>query len=210
MTSPIPTVTAASFITGARSSEYIPDTGLPEIAVAGRSNVGKSSLLRILLDNRKLVRVSQTPGRTREVNFFSVKTKELGEFTLADLPGYGYAKVPVSLKREWGSFITEYLEKREELIVVILLVDARRDVRTEEQEFLGWLNHLGIPLLVVVTKMDKVPKTGRMSVLQNVKKALGLPVLPLSFSAQTKEGLDALWRKLGLLLPSPEELHDEP
>ncbi|MBU1240282.1 ribosome biogenesis GTP-binding protein YihA/YsxC [Myxococcota bacterium] len=210
MTSPTPTVISASFITGARSKEYIPDANLPEIAVAGRSNVGKSSLLRILLDNRKLVRVSQTPGRTREVNFFRVDTRELGSFVLADLPGYGYAKVPVSLKKEWGAFITRYLEERQELITVVLLLDARREVRNEEKEFVMWLDQLGIPTLLVVTKIDKVSKTERGAALQRIKREMNLASLPLIFSAQTKEGLEAIWRKLSVALASVEESHVEP
>ncbi len=196
MTPSIPKITRAAFVTGARATEFIPQLCLPEIAVAGRSNVGKSSLLQVLLDNKKLVRVSQKPGRTREVNFFTIETDRYAPFVLADLPGYGYAKVPISLKKEWGAFITSYLESREQLVSVLLLVDARREVRGEELDFIQWLTSTGIPAMVVVTKIDKLPKTKWWAVQSKIQKAFDLPQRPVLFSAPKRLGLEDLWRQM--------------
>jgi GTP-binding protein len=192
----IPKITEVGFLTGARSFKYIPETGLPEIAVAGRSNVGKSSLLRIVLGNKKLVRVSSRPGRTREINFFKIATKELPPFIFSDLPGYGYASVSISLRKEWGAFISEYLEKREYLSMVILLVDARRTVKSEETDFVQWLNEQNLPWCVVITKIDKLPKTKWETISQKVKTAFNMKKKPLIFSAPKRIGIEPLWNEI--------------
>jgi GTP-binding protein len=196
-----PRIVKSSFVKGATNKSHFPTEDLPEIAVAGRSNVGKSSLLRFLLNNRKLVRVSQTPGRTREVNFFSIETKEFQPFLMADLPGYGYAKVPVSMRKEWGVYITNYLYNREQLKLVILLVDARRGIQDAEVSFVNWLKEIKQPFIVVLTKIDKLPKTKWGNEQKKVFNKIFIK--PLVFSSIKKLGVNELWQKISpYLMPA--------
>ena len=197
-------ISTVRFIRGARRLNQLPDDEIPEIVVAGRSNVGKSSLLRELFGSRKLVRVSKTPGRTQEINLFEVTLSDGGIFRVADLPGYGYAKVPLSLKQEWGRFITEYLEARKTIRVVLVLVDGRRmlDRGLDELElsFLSWLDSLERPAALVFTKVDKVPKTRWGDLKSRARAAVGRSVPAVLFSATTGQGLDDLRRTLSRFL----------
>jgi GTP-binding protein len=185
------------FLVGARAMTQLPSSGCPEIAVAGRSNVGKSSLLRTLVNQRSLVRVSRTPGRTREVNFFLLESKDLPPLHLVDLPGYGYASVPRSLREDWGEFVTRYLETRDALCLVLLLVDARRDPGDLEVQFADWMLERGVRVQVVVTKIDQVPKTQWGQVEARIRAAFG-PVVPrcVFYSSLKAIGNEDVWRKI--------------
>lgn len=182
-----PRVTDPIFVKGATSVSGFPDWDRPEIAFGGRSNVGKSSLLRALIGARRLVRVSQTPGRTREVNFFSLELDGL-PCAFVDLPGYGYARAPGRLKARWGRVVEDYVTGRELLAGLVLLVDSRRGPEAEEQELVAELGHRGRPCLVVFTKTDKVPRNRLKTTLQKMHRALGLLGRPLGFSAHSGEG----------------------
>ncbi|MGM0596360.1 MAG: ribosome biogenesis GTP-binding protein YihA/YsxC [Myxococcota bacterium] len=191
-----PQVIEAEFLLGARSSKQFPKGALTEVAIAGKSNVGKSSLLKLLLNRRKLVRISQTPGRTREINFFKTVTKQLTPFIFADLPGYGYAKVNSKLQDEWGELITEYLSGREYLKLVILLIDARRGISDYEIDFLLWLQQFNQDVVVVYTKIDKISKTKRGNLIGQYHKKLPQMPPPVLFSATKKTGLSELWNSI--------------
>ncbi len=187
-------VLSAEFVLSAKEPVHYPPALLPEIAFAGRSNVGKSSLINALVKKKGLARTSNTPGRTQEINFFSVN----GRFGFIDLPGYGYAKVPEAIRRNWGPMIETYLRGRQTLRLVVLILDIRRDPSGEDRQLLEWLRHYGLPVLVVLTKADKVSRSQRAERQRLIGADLGLPtgVSTLLFSAQTGEGKDLLWREI--------------
>ena len=149
-------VTAARFLGAAAAPGGGPSPLGPEVAIAGRSNVGKSSLLNALLGRRGLARTSGTPGRTRQINFFLVNER----FVLADLPGYGFAVGSEAERRSWGPLVEGYLRERPPLRGVALLVDARRGAEEEEAQILEFLRHVGLPAVVVATKLDKLAPCG--------------------------------------------------
>ncbi len=190
---------SAEFIKSSVSPEQFPADNLPEIAFVGRSNVGKSSLINSLLQRKKLAKVSKTPGKTRAVNFFSVRTSDpkLSLLSLVDLPGYGYAKVSKSTRAQWGPMIEQYLEQRQSLGAVILLIESRvwtpQDVTTVQ-----WVQSLGCGMIVVLTKADKLRQSERAPALGAVRTACGLnstaPII--LYSAETHEGRDALWGEI--------------
>jgi GTP-binding protein len=182
----------AKFITSAAKPTDFPPSRLPELAVVGRSNVGKSSLINSLVGQDGLARTSRTPGRTRLVNWFEVE----GKFHLVDLPGYGYAEVNKDMKDSWRPLIETYLGKREALSGVLLLIDIRRGVQDEELDFIPWLAERAIPVVVALTKADKLAKHKRTLEVMKVKKDLGLKRDPIAVSAQTGEGIDLMWRAL--------------
>ena len=166
-----------------------PETTLPEIAFAGRSNVGKSSLLNKLVRRKAFARVSNTPGRTREINFFEVNKR----FVLVDLPGYGYARVSKERRAEWRPLIEGYLRRSANLRGVVQLIDVRRDPTDDDLQMLDFLSELGAPTIVAVTKVDKLTKTAAAARVQDLTAALGLDadqVIP--FSAVTGAGRDDL------------------
>ncbi|HEY3801416.1 MAG TPA: ribosome biogenesis GTP-binding protein YihA/YsxC [Kofleriaceae bacterium] len=182
----------AHFITSAAKPADFPPEQLPELAIVGRSNVGKSSLINSLVGQSGLARTSRTPGRTRLANWFEVD----GSFHLVDLPGYGYAAVDKDLRESWRGLIETYLEKREVLRGVVLLVDIRRGIEDEERDFVPWLAQQEIPVVVALTKADKLPKNKRMLEIGKVKRALELKRDPIAVSAQTGDGIDLLWRAI--------------
>jgi GTP-binding protein len=166
-----------------------PQTTLPEVAFAGRSNVGKSSLLNKLVRRKAFARVSNTPGRTREINFFEVN----GTFVLADLPGYGYARVSKERRAEWRPLIESYLRRSVNLRGVVLLIDIRRDPSDDDLQMLDFLAEVGVPTIVAVTKVDKLSAAARDARIGEITAALGLDsdqVIP--FSAPTGLGRDDL------------------
>ena len=166
-----------------------PETTLPEIAFAGRSNVGKSSLLNKLVRRKAFARVSNTPGRTREINFFEVNKR----FVLVDLPGYGYARISKERRAEWRPLIEGYLKRSVNLRGVVQLIDVRREPTDDDLQMLDFLSELGAPTIVAVTKMDKLPKAAAAARVQELTTALGLDsdqVIP--FSAVTGAGRDDL------------------
>lgn len=168
----------------------LPDTGLPEVAFAGRSNVGKSSLLNRVLQRKRAARVSSTPGRTQSINLFKVGDSVV----FADLPGYGFAKVPGHVQDAWKEHIERYLAERDSLVLVVLLVDARRDPQPMDGQLIDGLDQAGIPVVVVATKVDKLKKQQRQRQLAAIRRTFGLRGgQPLPFSAATGEGVDAVW-----------------
>ncbi|MCB9676551.1 MAG: YihA family ribosome biogenesis GTP-binding protein [Alphaproteobacteria bacterium] len=168
----------------------LPVLGRPEVAFAGRSNVGKSSALNVLLDSKKAARVSSTPGRTQAINLF-----DLGEQAVfADLPGYGFAKVPDHVKERWGDLIEGYLGTRETLRLVVMLVDIRRDPMESDGMLVDGLRDADIPLLVVATKCDKLKKQQKVQQIRAIREAFDLPRdQPIAFSSVTREGRDEVW-----------------
>ena len=186
-----------------------PDEGPPEIAFAGRSNVGKSTLLQALMQRRGLVRISSTPGRTRLINFFRVVVAPEGgrgpqdrrELRFVDLPGYGYAKVSKSEREKWLPFVDQYLSERAALKVLVLLVDPRRDAGIDETEIAKYVAGRGVLVLAVMTKADKLAKHERKPALDKLKRALGLPVIAVS--ATGGDGIDELWRRIAGAVATP-------
>jgi GTP-binding protein len=186
----------ARFITSAAEAKQFPPENLPELAVVGRSNVGKSSLINALTGNDGLARTSRTPGRTRLVNWFEID----GKFHLVDLPGYGYAEVSREMRESWRPLIESYLSERKTLAGVLLLIDVRRGPQDEELDFVPWLEARETPIVVALTKADKLAKNKRMLEITKAKKTLGLKRDPIAVSAQTGDGMEPLWRALTGLL----------
>jgi GTP-binding protein len=177
-----------------------PEPALPEIAFAGRSNVGKSSLLNRLMHRKKFARVSDTPGRTREINFFNVNNA----FVLVDLPGYGYARISKERRAEWRPMIEGYLRGSLQLRGIVQLLDARRDPTSDDRQMLEFLSELGLPTIVALTKIDKLGSSERRRRLRDVCNDIGLgddQVIP--FSAVTGEGRNELAEAIGDLLAQP-------
>ncbi len=196
-------IKSTQFVTSAVQPSQFPPPELPEFAFAGRSNVGKSSLINTLVNRKKLVLTSSTPGKTRLINFFRVNDALM----FVDLPGYGYAKVPHAERRTWRPMIEQYLSRRESLKGVVVILDVRRTPGTEEMHLLAWLEENGIPPILVVTKADKLSKSSRKKQLQVIAEAVGVdPEELLLFSAKTRDGWDALWKAiLDLAQPPPED-----
>lgn len=193
-------VLSAEFVLSAKESVHYPPAVLPEIAFAGRSNVGKSSLINTLLKRKGLARTSNTPGRTQEINFFTVNNR----LAFIDLPGYGYAKVPEAIRKHWGPMIETYLSERQTLRLVVLILDIRRDPSGEDRQLIGWLQFYRLPFLIVLTKIDKVSRTELGRRQRRIGEALDLsPATPLiSFSAKNGAGKDLLWREIEKVLAS--------
>lgn len=187
-------VTSAKFVGSATGPRDFPRDGAPEIAFAGRSNVGKSSLLNRLLGRRKLARVSKTPGRTQTINFYRVN----GTFYFVDLPGYGYAKISERVRRSWAPMVEGYLRDRDALRAVVMIVDARHPPTPLDQDMWAWLDTARIPHVVVLTKGDKVNRGVRRQRREVAASALGIrdPEDALFFSAATGEGERELWQHL--------------
>ena len=185
---------SATFVTSAADPSGFPPPTLPEIAFAGRSNVGKSSLINTLVGTPGLARASNTPGRTRLLNWFQVVPQKGAPLHFVDLPGFGYAKVPRAMRDAWRPLVESYLKGRPALRALVLLLDARRGAQQEEADLLDWLEEMHIPVVTVVTKADKLAKNKRKPVAFEVKQALQLDQQPLLFSALSGEGLDDLWR----------------
>jgi len=187
----------AEFIKSATRPTHYPEESLPEIAFAGRSNVGKSSLINVLVNRKSLVRTSNTPGRTQLINFFRINDA----FTFVDLPGYGFAKVPLAVKKEWGPMMQTYLSRRSNLRGVVLILDIRRIPSEEDLQMLQWLRACGIPPLIVVTKCDKLSRNQRAKQAAVIARQIGVETGDLClFSALTREGLDGVWGRIELLL----------
>ena len=184
-------ILAAELLTSAAGPEGFPQHGLPEVAIIGRSNVGKSSLINRITGRRSLARASATPGKTRLLNFFRVLRPE-GEVVLVDLPGYGYAKVSKLERRGWQRLIESYLEGRANLRLAILLQDVRRDPGPDEIDLLPWLAARGGPVVGAATKVDRLSKRERAARLAALAAA-GLPIAWIATSGRTGEGVEALW-----------------
>lgn len=191
-------ITQAEFLKSALHAADFPRDGRPEIAFVGRSNVGKSSLLNALLGRKGLAKTSGTPGKTQTVNFFSVNNR----YYFVDLPGYGFAKVPTKIKKEWGKALTDYLASRYELRLVVVLVDGRHEPTRLDEEMLELLEEAERPVLIVATKVDKLKQVERSRVPKMVREGLDLDeeveIVPVS--VETKTGLKELWEILDHIL----------
>jgi GTP-binding protein len=184
----------AEFMLSASDPRGFPRPELPELAFAGRSNVGKSSLLNALVGVPGLARTSNTPGRTRLVNWFRIEPPQGKPVAFVDLPGYGYAKVARSERAAWQPLVEAYLGRREVLRMVFVLIDARRGAEEEERELLAYLAAADVPAQVVLTKADKLAKAKRKPAAAAVRRALGLARDPLLASVQEPDSLADLWR----------------
>ncbi len=187
-------ITQAEYVKSAMHTADFPSDGRVEIAFVGRSNVGKSSLLNALLGKKGLAKTSGTPGKTRTLNFFSVNNK----YYFVDLPGYGFAKVPLKVKDEWGMALIEYLQSRRTLELVVLLLDGRREPSGLDLEMLELLDEARRPVLVVATKVDKLKQGERAKLSKGLRSALGLAADAevVAVSAETGSGIKDLWEIL--------------
>lgn len=184
-------VNQAEFVISAVGPAQYPEDGLPEIALAGRSNVGKSSLINKMIARKNLARTSSQPGKTQTLNFYKINE----ELYFVDLPGYGYAKVSMSQRQEWGKFIESYLLKRDRLRMVIMLVDVRHPPTRDDAAMYDWLKHYDIPICIVATKADKVPRSRWQKHVKQVKETLLVRANDkvVLFSSETGLGKDELW-----------------
>jgi len=184
-------VISAEYCISAPGPKQYPAGGEPEIAFVGRSNAGKSSLINRLVNRKSLARTSNSPGKTRLLNFYHINKN----FYFVDLPGYGFAKVPQEVKAQWGKMIEDYLLNRENLRAVIHLVDIRHAPSQDDVEMHNWLNHFGIPVILVLSKADKIPRGKQQKHAGLIRGTLEpLPETPIVvFSAETGMGKDELW-----------------
>ena len=191
-------ILAAELLTSAAAPEGFPEHGLPEVAILGRSNVGKSSLINRIAARRSLARASATPGKTRLVNFFRIVRPE-GELVLVDLPGYGYARVSKQERRGWQALVESYLERRPNLRLAILLQDLRRDPGPDEIDLLPWLAAREVAVVGAATKVDRLSARERAERLAALASA-GLPIEWIATSGRTGEGVEALWERIDAAL----------
>lgn len=176
----------------------LPSNQLPEIAFAGRSNVGKSSLINCLLNRKKLALTSSTPGKTRTLNYYRINN----QFYFVDLPGYGFAKVPKTERAAWKKLIESYLINHRFIKGVIQIIDSRHGFTQLDYEMLKWLSNQTLPVLVVATKVDKLPNSKAVSILSLIEKSaegFGFPGI-VPFSALTKQGKSEIWKSINALL----------
>lgn len=193
-------IISAEFIKSAvLPSQYPPET-MPEVAFVGRSNVGKSSLINTLVGRKNLAKTSNTPGRTQMINFFAINEA----VSFVDLPGYGFAKVSRSVKRDWGEMIEAYLKTRRNLAMVILILDIRRDPSDDDLSLRDWLESYRIPYLYILTKADKLSNNQAINRRRIIEKILQVPagIKPILFSAVTQKGKSEIWQVLDVYLQS--------
>jgi GTP-binding protein len=183
-------VLSAEFVKSATKPSEYPPGNLPEVAIAGKSNVGKSSLINTLVNRKNLARTSSQPGRTQTINFFLVNEK----LSLVDLPGYGFAKAPLEVRKAWKPMVETYLQTRKAIRLVILILDSRRGISPDDATLLDWLDYHDLPALIVLTKADK------LSQFERARQKKGLAANPLLagrpllfFSALTGEGKEEMW-----------------
>ena len=191
-------VITTEFVTGAVSAKQYPKDSHPEFAFVGRSNVGKSSLIRSLLNRKKLVRISSTPGKTREINFFRINDTLM----FADLPGYGFARVTPALQKKWKTMIEEYLTKRDPLLAIVFIVDIRRKPTELDLTLKEWLEDLGRPYILIITKSDKLSGTERSKQTKIIKAAFkgDQTLATVTYSSKNHLGRKELWSEIQKLI----------
>lgn len=196
-------IKSVEFVKSAVKPSDFPEESLPQVAFAGRSNVGKSSLINSLLNRKRLARTSRTPGRTQHINFFILN----GEIHFVDLPGYGYAKVPKRIKRNWDSMIVNYLKDNPRLKLLIAILDARRKPSELDLRLQGWILAYRIPFIYVVTKSDKLSKNQLHKQLGIIKQTLTPPegVCFLPYSSKTRRGRKELLEVVDMALQGAQE-----
>lgn len=196
----------AVFVTSAGSVGQLVDDGTPEIAVVGRSNVGKSSFINFMANNSKLAKTSKEPGRTRLVNYFKINN---GEMYLVDLPGYGFARVSDAEKLKWGELIEAYLRRSESIRNVFVLLDVRRDVSPDDVTMLNYLYHYNIPFTIIATKADKLSRSAAFTRRREIANALKVGVDDIIItSSLSKTGKEAVLKRMEDILsvaPATEE-----
>jgi GTP-binding protein len=185
-------IRSAEFILSASSPWQFPPPTLPEIAFAGRSNVGKSTLINSLLNRKKLVKTSSTPGKTQLINFFNIND----EFHFVDLPGYGFAKVPENVRKQWQRLIESYLQERESLRNVVLIVDSRHGPTKQDRQLKEWLDYYERPVLIVASKVDKLKRGQIQKHLKIIRQDLALVTTPLAHSSLEKGRREEIWKNL--------------
>ena len=195
----------ARFVKACSSPEDLPPPTLPEVAVAGRSNCGKSSLVNAFTGQSKLARTSSTPGRTQQIIYFTLSLPGAAPFHLVDLPGYGFAKTAKSRIRSWGRLVSHYLHERAPLRLFLLLNDVRRRPGAEERELVSWAAGRGVPLLFILTKLDKLSKSQRPLALKAARQELELELPPLGFSIKDPAGVKRLRQDVIRALPPRDE-----
>jgi GTP-binding protein len=190
-------ITSAEFVKSAVKPAQYTDAVLPEIAFSGRSNVGKSSLINTLVNRKHLVKTSSTPGRTQLINFFIINKT----ISFVDLPGFGYAKVPASVRKSWGPMIETYLTTRNTLKGVVLIMDIRRIPGMQELNFIEWFHYFNIPSILILTKSDKLSKIKQKNQHLAIAKALSVNEDQLIlFSAKSRMGKDDVWNAIERLI----------
>jgi len=187
-------ITSAEYMKAAAKPDQFPEPALPEVAFAGRSNVGKSSLINTLIHRKKLAQTSATPGKTRLIHFYDINHR----FFFVDLPGYGYAKVSAEMQRSWRPMVERYLQGRPNLVLVVVILDIRRDPSGDDVALAEWLSHHRIRHLFILTKADKLSGNERRNQRRSISTRLGAPGSGelILFSARTGEGRDAIWKEI--------------
>lgn len=185
----------------------IPDNTLPEVAFAGKSNVGKSSMINALLNRKSLARTSSQPGKTQTINFYNINDA----MYLVDLPGYGYANASVEVKAKWGKMIEKYLHTSKQLKAVFLLIDIRHDPSANDKMMYEWMVYQGFKPIIIATKLDKIKRSQIQKQVKAIKEGLkvepGTIVIP--FSSETKQGRNELWEVVDSLVLPQEETESE-
>ena len=185
-------IRSAEFILSASSPWQFPPPTLPEIAFAGRSNVGKSTLINSLLNRKRLVKTSSTPGKTQLINFFNINDK----FHFVDLPGYGFAKVPENVRKQWQRLIESYLQERESLRNVVMIVDSRHGPTSQDRQLKEWLDYYERPVLIVASKVNKLKRGKIQKHLKIIRQDLDLDTTPLAHSSLEKGRREEIWKTL--------------
>lgn len=185
----------------------LPETKRPEIAFAGKSNVGKSSLINALMNRKALARTSSQPGKTQTINFYNINEA----MYLVDLPGYGYAKVSPSEKAKWGKMIEKYLHTSKDLKAVFLLVDIRHEPSANDKQMYDWILHNGYEPIIIATKLDKLKRSQVQKSIRAIREGLKLPKegILIPFSAETKQGREEIWNLMDELTGLGEETEKE-
>lgn len=190
-------IRSATFVKSGTRPEHYPDLSLPEIAFAGRSNVGKSSLMNALMERKRLVKVSGTPGRTQLLSWFLVND----ELVLCDLPGYGFAKVPKAVRAGWGRMVGDYLQRRDTLLALAIITDVRRGFEEDDMQLLATAAELRIQPILVATKCDKLKRNALTTQKRRICQSIGAVESDVIwFSSETGAGREELWRRISGLL----------